>query len=114
MHQTRRNSVIRLVAVNAGMGIIIGLACAAALLATDYRGIWSLVEKTDAEIPAVALLFSGFAVTFGSVVCGSAIMALGGQGPGHTDRRMPWRLSLVRESLAKTSKHLGFGNDRWR
>jgi hypothetical protein len=114
MHQTRRNSVIRLVAVNAGMGIIIGLACAAALLATDYRGIWSLVEKTDAEIPAVALLFSGFAVTFGSVVCGSAIMALGGQGPGDTDRRMPWRLSLVRESLAKTSKHLGFGNDRWR
>lgn len=114
MHQTRRNSVIRLVAVNAGMGIIIGLACAAALLATDYRGIWSLVEKTDAEIPALALLFSGFAVTFGSVVCGSAIMALGGQGPGHTDRRMLWRLSLVRASLAKTSKHLGFGNDRWR
>ncbi len=111
MHQTR-NSLVRLVAVNAGIGVVVGLTCAGALLATDYRGIWSLLWKTDAEIPAFALLFGGFAVTFGSVVCGSAIMALGDgvggdQGPNHAVGRMSWRQSLVRECAARTSRRPG-------
>jgi hypothetical protein len=110
MHPTPRNSVIRLVAINAGIGVAVGLACAGSLLVFDYQGIWSLLRKTDAAVPALALLFGGFAVTFGSVVCGSAIMALGdamrdGQGPGRGRRAMC--LSPVCKAAARAGRTIG-------
>jgi hypothetical protein len=111
MHPNSRASVVRLVAINAGVGVVIGLVFAAAVLAFDYQGIWSLVRKTDAAVPALALLFGGFAVTFGSVVSGSAIMALGNRmaeeegGPGRRGQTI--RLSPVREMAAGAGTTIG-------
>jgi hypothetical protein len=107
MHSTPCNSVVRLIAINAGIGVVIGFGCAAALLVFDYQGIRSLMQATDAAVPALVLLFAGFSVTFGSVVSGSAIMALGrrltdddGSGRG----RFATRLSPIHASVVNTNK----------
>jgi len=92
MHFFPRDGLFRLVVVNLLAGAILGMAFAALLIAFDVQGLRSLLVKTDAVVPALLLLFGGFAVTFGSAVCGSAIMTLGGYGLDDGPSAEPGRL----------------------
>ena len=68
--------VIRLLAWNAAAGAALGVQFAAFLVYWDVAGLGSLLARSDSPLPALALLFAGFAVTFGSAVCGTALMSL--------------------------------------
>ncbi len=84
-------SLIRLLVWNAFAGALLGCGLAAFLLYMDVGGIGTLLARSDHPLPALFLLFGGFAVTFGSAVCGTAIMSLptddrdDGPGGGHRE-----------------------------
>lgn len=68
--------IVRYLAVHAAIGIAVGCACAAALLLLDVAGVGTLIAGTSTPLVPIALLFGGFALTFGSLAMGSAIMLL--------------------------------------
>lgn len=68
--------VLRLFFVNWTLGALLGLAFAGGMLWFDVGGLFSLIKRSDMVVPAIALLFGGFAITCGGVVCASAIMRL--------------------------------------
>jgi hypothetical protein len=71
-------SIVRLVVTNWILGAVAGILCAGLLLGLDLGGLRGLMfRESTTAMAGVALLFGGFAVTFGSAVCGSAIMSLG-------------------------------------
>lgn len=73
----RHNSdVLRLFFINWTLGILLGFAFAAGILYFDLGGLYSLIRRSDMAVPAIALLFGGFAITCGGVVCASAIMRM--------------------------------------
>lgn len=73
----RHNSdVLRLFFINWTLGILLGFSFAAAFLYFDIGGLYSLIARSDMVVPATALLFGGFAITCGGVVCASAIMRM--------------------------------------
>jgi len=69
-----RQPLARAMIVNWAFGMAIGVFCAGLLLAFDFAGVRSLLWRSDALIPGVALLCAGFAFTFGGVVCAAAVM----------------------------------------
>jgi hypothetical protein len=69
-----RDRLARAMVVNWAFGMAIGGLCAALLLALDFVGLRSLLWRSDALIPGVALLCASFAFTFGGVVCAAAVM----------------------------------------
>lgn len=72
-----KRSIVRLVVINWMIGAALGVLCAGLLLWLDIAGLRTLMFRDAATMAAgLALLLGGFAVTFGSVVAGSAIMAL--------------------------------------
>lgn len=71
-----RDPLVRMVIVNWIMGACMGVAFAALLIAADVAGMGSLISSTDLAIPALALLFGGFAITFGGVIAATAIMLM--------------------------------------
>jgi hypothetical protein len=90
----RRNETLRLVLAHAGIGALLGLAFAVALVVLDAHGIGALILNSESGAVAFLLLAGGFMVTFGSLVAGSAVMLLprdgddghGGGGGGRRDR----------------------------
>ncbi len=66
--------VLRLFIINWLVGALMGVAFALALLVFDIGGIGSLLDRSDAFWPGLALLVGGFAITCGGVVCASAVM----------------------------------------
>src|SRR5208282_5194409 len=80
MIQNRRKDnssrLVRLMIANWAFGGVVGLACAAAVLASNIGGIRVLMLQSDLMIPGLLLLFGGFAAFFGGVVCATAIMLL--------------------------------------
>jgi hypothetical protein len=68
--------LVRFLAVHATIGVLAGSAAATALLLADVGGLGSLVHDTASPGPALALLYGGFALTFGSLAMGSAVMLL--------------------------------------
>lgn len=68
--------VVRMIVLNWLGGAIIGIVTAAALLWLDIAGIGSLMARTSNGMAAIALLFGGFALTFASLVAGTAIMLM--------------------------------------
>ncbi|MBM3607399.1 MAG: hypothetical protein FJX29_02940 [Alphaproteobacteria bacterium] len=75
----RRNSqkdtrIIRLIVFNWIAGAVLGLGVAAALILMDVAGIGSLIWRSSNATSALALLAGGFALTFASLVAGTAIM----------------------------------------
>lgn len=68
--------LLRLLAINAAGGVMIGCSAAGGLLLTDAGGLATLFGETDSYFTASALLFGGFALTFGSLAMASAIMLL--------------------------------------
>lgn len=68
--------ILRLLFVNWALGIGLGVAFASAVLWFDLGGLYSLIARSSDALVATALLYGGFSVTCGGVVCASAIMRL--------------------------------------
>jgi hypothetical protein len=65
---------LRRVALDAGLGALLGLVAASTILFLDLGGLRSLIFESDMAIPAVALLYVSFTVTFAGAVCSTALM----------------------------------------
>jgi hypothetical protein len=76
--------VVRLIVTHWILGALTGMVCAALLLLVDIAGLRSLLMASDMCWVGILLLLSGFAITFGGVVCASAIMMVpvDGEDPG--------------------------------
>jgi hypothetical protein len=91
MTKHAEQDLIRLVLWNAFAGAMLGVLFAAFLVYWDVGGIGTLLARSEQPVPALLLLFGGFAVTFGSAVCGTAIMGLEDDrddGPGGGRRQL--------------------------
>ena len=78
-HATRKTTMdplVRMMLLNWASGILVGVICASIVLAVDLAGIRSLMIRSNFLWQGLALLFGGFAITFGGVVCATAIMTL--------------------------------------
>jgi len=96
-------SILRLVVTNWILGAVAGAFCASLLLAFDFGGLRGLMFRESATAMAgLALLFGGFAVTFGGVVCGSAIMSLGARE--ETGARTPALAEPVLQAIPAMSR----------
>ena len=82
-------SVVRLIVTNWILGAGVGILFASLLLWLDIAGLRHLMFRGADAAVGLALLFGGFAVTFGSVVCGSAIMAMAREDDGDRGRGEP-------------------------
>ncbi len=71
-----RDPLIRIVIVNWILGACLGVAFAALMLAVDVGGLRGLMWGHTISIPALVLLFGGFAITFGGLVAATAIMMI--------------------------------------
>jgi hypothetical protein len=94
-----RDPLLRLVVLNALGGMVLGVFCVGAILLLDVAGIRGLIMRSDLALPAIGLLLGGFAVTFGSVVAGTAVMSVKSEGeePGPKGgTRVPVELVPVR------------------
>ncbi len=69
--------LVRLLAVNFATGVGAAVLMLGGLLALNPNGLRDLILTDRAGAVALAMLFLGLVVTFGSVVMGSAVMALG-------------------------------------
>ena len=75
--QHHRNlRVVYLVIGNMLAGAALGAVFAAMMVWFDLGGIGRLILNADPIWQPIALLFGGFAVTFGSIVAGTAIMLI--------------------------------------
>jgi hypothetical protein len=54
----------------------VGAAFASLALYFDVGRLWTLISRSASPAPALLLLYGSFMITFGSVVCGTAIMLL--------------------------------------
>ncbi len=70
-------ALIRFLARHAILGVIVGCCLAGALLVFNVAGLGTLFAHAENPVIAIALLFSGFAVTFGSAMMGGAILMYG-------------------------------------
>jgi len=78
-----RDPLVRMMIINWVVGACMGVAFALVLLVADVGGMRSLIMGAEMAGPALALLFGGFAITFGAVIAATAIMLL----PGEDDDR---------------------------
>ena len=74
MSKRAEQDLIRILAWNAFAGAMLGVLFAAFLIAWDVAGLGTSLARSDHPLSALLLLFGGCAVTFGSAVCGTAIM----------------------------------------
>ena len=67
--------IVRLIVTQWIVGATLGAMCAVLVLAFDIAGLRGMLFRPSHVVwEGVVLLFGGFAVTFGSVVSGSAVM----------------------------------------
>jgi hypothetical protein len=94
----RRHPLFRLLAINLVIGLVLGLSVVAGLIAADAHHLRTLLMKDSSGWIFLALLAFGFALTFGSVIMGAAVMSLPAQdddtksGPGHRAMMRPARV----------------------
>lgn len=81
----RDGRVLRLLVTNWVAGVVLGCAFALALLMFDVGGLASLIRSSDSAPAAIALLFGGFSITCGGVVCASAVMIGAGRDSAPRD-----------------------------
>jgi len=70
----RHDPTVRLVVTHWILGALTGIGCALLLLVFNTAGLRSLLLASDMGWIGLLVLCSSFAVTFGGVVCASAIM----------------------------------------
>ncbi len=68
--------IVRLVVTHWILGALTGICCAGFLLACDIASLRTLLWHSDVAAAGLALLFGGFAVTFGGVVAATAVMTV--------------------------------------
>lgn len=78
---------IRFMAGHLLVGVFAAAAFTGLLLYFDLFGLWQLVSTTDRPILAVAMLFGGSVVTFGSLAMGAGVMMLGEEDDDHRPPR---------------------------
>ncbi len=71
--------VVGLIVTHWILGTLFGIGCALLLLALNVAGLRSLLMASDMGPIGLLLLCSGFGITFGGVVCASAIMLVPGR-----------------------------------
>jgi len=89
--------LLRHLAINLAIGAAIAVLMFAGVLAVNPHGLRTLMLADRLPGVAFGLLFFGFLITFGSVVMGTAIMALGqseGGGKRRPDHPVLARLSV--------------------
>ncbi len=69
-----RDPLLRTIVTHWILGAIMGVASACVLLAGDIANLRTLIMRSDIVAPALALLFGGFAITFGGALAGAAVM----------------------------------------
>jgi hypothetical protein len=105
-HPTPRDGIVRLVIVNSVAGSVMGIVFAVALVLVDAQGIGGLIRGSDSGLLAFLLLAGGFAITFGSLTAGTAVMLLAGRDGDGPDDGLPGRsaeLVPVRARALRTS-----------
>jgi hypothetical protein len=80
-----RDPLTRMIISHWVLGALTGVALAIVLLAIDLGGLRSLIMRSDMVVPALALLFGGFAVTFGGVIAATAVMLAQHDSDGDDD-----------------------------
>ena len=78
-----RQPLLRLLAVNLAFGAAAAVLLVAGMLALDSQGLRKLIFADRSPGLAIGLLLFGFIITLGSVVMGSAIMAIGKEEQSH-------------------------------
>jgi hypothetical protein len=90
MAQIRGNDtsghLVRLMISNWAFGGAVGLAVAGAVLISNVGGIRELMLRSDGMVSGLVLLFGGFGLFFGGVVCATAVMLLPTTEPKNSDR----------------------------
>lgn len=76
-----RQPLIRLLAVNLGIGVASTVLMLGGLLLANPAGLRDLIFADRAPEAALGLLALGFLITLGSAAMGSAIMTLGHDAP---------------------------------
>lgn len=76
VHLSRPPELLRFLALHGALGILLGCGLAATFLLMDLANIGTLLSKSSSPFLIGFLYFSGFAVTFGSVMMASAVMFL--------------------------------------
>jgi hypothetical protein len=71
---------------NWAFGSVVGFACAGAVLISNVGAIRELMLKSDLMVQGLVLLFGGFGLFFGGVVCATAIMLLPTAEEKNSDR----------------------------
>jgi hypothetical protein len=77
-----RQPLFRLLAINLALGMAMAVLMLGGLLALNPHGLRGLIFSDRSPGVALGLLLFGLIITFGSVVMGSAIMAIGNEGRG--------------------------------
>ncbi|WP_294541854.1 hypothetical protein [uncultured Rhodoblastus sp.] len=73
---TASSRIVRLMISNWAFGWAVGFAGAGAVLISNVGGIRELTLRSDMMLQALVLLFGGFGLFFGGVVCATAVMLL--------------------------------------
>ena len=75
-HRKRSLRVVHLIVLNWIGGVVLGAAFAGLLIWFDIGHIGRLIQNASPMWPPLVLLFGGFAVTFGALVAGTAVMLI--------------------------------------
>lgn len=76
LQRRKMDPLVRMMLLNWATGIGVGIILALVVLAVDMAGIRSLMLRSNFVWQSLALLFGGFSITFGGVVCATAVMTL--------------------------------------
>ena len=69
-----KDPVVRMIVTHWALGAGLGALAAAGVLLLDVGNVRTLLAQSDIEWAGALLLFTGFMVTFGSVVAATAVM----------------------------------------
>jgi hypothetical protein len=81
-----QSRLVRLMISNWILGWAVGFASAGLVLASNVAGLRDLMMRSDFMIQGLALLFGGFGMFFGGVVCATAVMLLPAEEESESDR----------------------------
>ncbi|MDJ0947970.1 MAG: hypothetical protein QNJ94_03530 [Alphaproteobacteria bacterium] len=98
MRMRPRSTLLRFLLAHCLLGVLIGTALVALLLATNALGLADLVFGSESPVLAMAMLLGANALTFGSLAMGTGVMSLpyDGPRPRRSRERTTWARRLMR------------------
>ncbi|MBJ3778347.1 hypothetical protein [Acuticoccus mangrovi] len=108
-HPRTGTHLVRFLLKNAAIGVGIAVLTVGLMVAFDFLNLRTLVSANDAGPLALCVMTVFFAITFGSVQMGIAVMLTADNGDRHEGRRAcpEARLVPVRAVAARPSRHNG-------